>query len=168
MKTLAALVAALTISSGITALAASELRCTEKGSRVMVPGQSCVTSSGTTFTLLERTEAGQEAWKDESSGLVWTDRIGSHDRDNAKAACADLARPAFRFELPDRKAFESAENHGFREALPRMRDHFYWSATAAKGSSNVRYVFNGNFGKLFPVVYRNIAYVSVRCVGIPR
>jgi len=38
-------------------------------------GESCLTSKGFTFTLLERTETGSEIYMDEKSGFIWGDAL---------------------------------------------------------------------------------------------
>lgn len=160
------LVLSLAQSLAASANEAPARKCKELQPRKLAVGSGCVTSSGAPFKLRVRAKGGREVWEDLSSGLLWGDRLPArHDREEAKEACARSKDPGPGARLPTREELEQAESRGFREALPDMQDRFYWSSTAVPGSPAVRYVFNGNFGTSFVVMYNNIPYESVRCVA---
>ncbi|GIL17934.1 MAG: hypothetical protein BroJett040_16850 [Oligoflexia bacterium] len=93
-------------------------------------GQSCQTSKGFSFTLIERTAEGSHIYLDQTSGLIWGDRVISKKMPfnfkKAKSLCTsdegleargngsqNLDQVTFR--LPTMDELTTAEEHGFRE-----------------------------------------------------
>ena len=69
-----------------------------------------------------------------------------------------------KFGLPTVDEFRKAEADGIREALPNMRDHFFWSASLYPYVSDFARVFSGYDGYSY-VDFRDNGGYSVRCVG---
>ncbi|MEK7691864.1 MAG: hypothetical protein AAB425_12695 [Bdellovibrionota bacterium] len=111
--------------------------CSEIDLRKAAEGTECLTRANVMFKLIKRTEAGNEVWKDLKSGKLWSDTydrlytpneaLARHwARDKVKA-CEDPTFADFRgnltdanFQMPTRKDFSIAYEHGFEEVLPNM------------------------------------------------
>ncbi|MCM2279067.1 MAG: hypothetical protein NDJ89_13410 [Oligoflexia bacterium] len=116
----------------------------------------CMTSKGAIFERVSRDHFG-EAWKG-PDGVIWSDRVGSDKQPDAMATCRNLGG-----ELPSKEDFARGEAQGFREVLPQMEKHVFWSSSFLSNSSEIAYFFNGGNGTFNS--YFDSLYFSVRCVG---
>ncbi len=144
---------------------AAALDCLSLTAKTLKPGVQCTTSKKIIFRLESIAANGDQLWEDIQSGIVWTDRLPERYAGiDAAAACAKLPELVCPNRLPLAKDFETLEAHGGREALPHMKDHFYWTGTTHPKAANARKIFSGNFGTTNWVSYINIPYESTRCI----
>lgn len=128
-----------------------------------------------TWTLVTRTSEGAEVWRENASGLLWSDRLGfKMDRRSAERVCLSDNRAAeikgelpVQFRLPALKEFRAAERRGFRKVLPKMDDDWFWTSSS-KGLDQdgmpVAYVFDAVVGKLAEASPGD-PFGTVRCVA---
>ena len=137
--------------------------CSSINLRIAPLGMKCKTSKGghdgkgAIFERVSRDNFG-EAWKG-PDGVIWSDRTGSDTQFNAVYACENLGG-----ELPSRANFERGEANGFREVLPNMKDHWFWSSSVNPSDPYYGNYFSGNYGDIGDTS-RNNGKFSVRCVG---
>ncbi len=131
--------------------------------------ESKQSKSKNTWTLIARTAAGTELWKDEDTGLTWGARLDQLYRFwstvevngvggiNEELVCKEKVSlekrgnlTSLKWRMPTHKDFENAEENGIREILPSIRGHWYWSSTVAQTGRRGRgsYGFNGTNGDL--------------------
>lgn len=170
---------ALTISSliGASVWAAKTRPCGTEGSiveRARKCGQQ-VRKGKSAWTLVTRTSAGTEVWRDDASGLLWSDRLGfKMDRRSAERVCASENRASdikgelsARFRLPALKEFTAAEKRGLRKVLPKMDDDWFWTSSSKGLDADgmpVAYVFDAVDGKLAEASPSD-PFGTVRCVA---
>lgn len=109
-----------------------------------------ITSKGFKF---EKTNKG---WKDVTSNLIWK------FEDEKDLYTYDNALENFRMNLPTKKEFEQAEEHGFREIINLKKDEWYWSSSLVSLSRNGAWIFSSSSGDVVSNL-RNFTY-WVRCV----
>lgn len=147
--------------------------------------ESKQSTSKNTWTLIARTTAGTELWKDEDSGLIWGARLDQLYRFwstvevnavgaiNEELICKEKVSlekrgnlTNLKWRMPTHKDFENAEDHGIRQILPSIRGHWYWSSTVAQTGRRGRgsYGFNGTNGDL-DFIDEWLSLNSVVCVA---
>lgn len=156
---------AITIFSLVIQKAYASGDCASTDLRKASPHFICSSSTGAIF---ERVEGGNfgESWKGPDD-LIWSDRIledkypYDHDHYEAINICRDLGG-----RLPTLEEFVRAEENGFREILPNIKNIF-WLGTLErvdpKDAIFARaYVFNGDTGGV--ALDRRNDLKSFRCV----
>ena len=135
-------------------------------------GSRLKTSTGHFFTLVSRSDKGAEAWKDEASGVTWSDKLSKRIRRKDAASLCSKSFPGENVfdgkhlsELPALDDFRTAETHGFREVLPNMKDGYFWIRSTVPNAPNIGHVFSGNLGREILIVYRSINFEHVRCIS---
>ncbi|HBQ20617.1 MAG TPA: hypothetical protein DD708_01640 [Deltaproteobacteria bacterium] len=135
-------------------------------------GFKCITSANVIFERAEKEGFG-EAWKDLQTGLIWSDRNSSEQCLNVIDEIKDgiiLHSVATRIcekmggTVPTASDFKIAETHGFREALPHMKDHQYWSSSVHLNNAD-QDLFNGEDGRLYTINPSIFDFFFVRCVA---
>ena len=146
-------------------MAASDLRKARVGTKIE-------TKKGFSFSLFFRSQDGHEIWKDETSGILWSDRIskrirrlGAEKLCSEKIAGENFVEKEHLNELPGLDDFLLAEKHGMREVLPNIQDSYYWIRSSVPDAPNIGHVFSGNLGKPILIVYRSINFENVRCIS---
>ena len=111
---------------------------------------------------------GFKVMRDNSTGLIWSDRV-TKKMDHYQACKLDyLDDPAFcglnlEWRLPTIEEYEEAEKNNIRDALPNM-NYWFWSSSVHADYPNYAWLFYGDYGGL-GLDYRNGRYYSVRCVA---
>lgn len=134
------------------------------------------TRGGFEWRLVTHVPEGSEVWRDEATGLVWSDTAGDHlEQDQAETRCGGSAphgedgfipREEVRWRLPSHDDYVEADAHGLRELLPNMLGHRFWTATLLQRGFRHYYVFDGTDGDFIFLDYRgDTRGVGVRCVG---
>ncbi len=135
--------------------------------RAAAVGFKCQTSKGVVYERVEKEKFG-EAWKDLTTGYIWSDLIGEYTNDGVIKDCIVVNSPATRAcanlggILPERDIFFRGDDNGFREVLPNM-DPWYWSSTVDPNFPFFAYVFNSSNGRGANSGLK-VSY-SVRCIG---
>jgi hypothetical protein len=146
----------------LSAGANSIQRCGDLNLRMAAEGTQCRTSKGAVFKLVKRTaENSREVWKDLTTGLLWGDVL---DRESPQAGALEMCHQSAEFYLPTQEEFAAAEQNGFREALPNMKDRWFWTASIYEEYPAVGYDFSGNYGTVNHDYFRYGNH-SVRCVS---
>jgi hypothetical protein len=130
------------------AAASSTMPCGLKGTvqqRIDNCDTSKMTSQGFEFTLVTRSTSGQEVWRDDDSGLLWSDSVSrswftynsalktsglAENYHEAERVCVSPKTLAARgglsemsWHVPAKSDATDAEKHGFREVLPNLFPH---------------------------------------------
>lgn len=152
----------------------------EPALRLVSEGFQCMSSKGVVFRLVKRTQPrkGKEVWQDTKSELLVSDVLdGLHTHYQAEKLCADessleargyLSNISWRLPSGNPKNrdddYVTLESNGFREAVPRMRDRWFWSSSVINFAVDYAYYFPGN-GGVIKGDSRNNGGDAVRCVG---
>ncbi len=126
-------------------------------------GESCLTSQGIEFKRVSIN--GKLGLQDMGAkGLVWFDEITSNvNQYDAEKVCKENKGQT----LPTSSDFQTAEDHGFREAFSADMDaKYFWSSTVQSDDGDVAYILDGSSGYI-DYVDRDFrsSKVSSRCVG---
>jgi hypothetical protein len=120
-------------------------------------GFRCLTTKGVAFERVEKPGFG-EAWKDLSNGTIWSDLLASNASfDRALEICSGA--------FPSVYDFLEAEKHGFREVLPNMKGHKFWTTTSDNTHQQIFYGDDAS-APLEGVTHGSSATsFDVRCIG---
>jgi hypothetical protein len=131
---------------------------------------------GYRWALVTRTPSGNEVWRDNATGFLWSDRAPetfslrqARDFCSAPARGSDvLGRLPVAFALPEIWEVRQAEKHGLSQLFSSSSQGWFWSSTLADiGSLRAReaIIYNGVSGGNGP--YDLNSRFAVRCVSRP-
>jgi len=129
---------------------------------------------GYRWTLVTRTPSGNEIWRDDTTGFLWSDRAPETlALRQAREFCAAPARGSdvmgrlpVDFALPEISEARQAEKHGLFQVSATSSRGWFWSSTLSDvGSLRVReaFIYNGASGASGP--YDLNSRFAVRCVS---
>jgi hypothetical protein len=131
---------------------------------------------GYRWALVTRTPSGNEVWRDDTTGFLWSDRAPETlSLRQARDFCSTLGRGSdvlgrlpIDFALPEIWEVRQAEKHGLSQVFSSSSQGWFWSSTLADiGSLRVReaIIYNGVSGGNGP--YDLNSRFAVRCVSRP-
>ncbi|MBI2605204.1 MAG: HEAT repeat domain-containing protein [Deltaproteobacteria bacterium] len=120
-----------------------------------------VSHAGVEFEPVKNPKTGESGWRDTVTGKVWYESKNTPSGQyGAEMDCSE--KPGQ--ELPSKADLVLAEQHGIRDVLKNMNDHWFWSSSLGPDGTRDAYVFVGYDGGI-GYDDRNDGRYSVRCVG---
>jgi len=131
---------------------------------------------GYRWALVTRTPSGNEVWRDDTTGFIWSDRAPeTFPLRQARGFCSTpahgsdvMGRLPIDFTLPEIWEVRQAERHGLSQVFASSSQGWFWSSTLSDiGSLRAReaFIYNGATGGNGP--YDLNSRFAVRCVSRP-